>query len=415
MKAILKEMTRAPLFVLWLASACAGGGAESNRTAERDSAGIAIVDNSPPYPEWRLDGAAELRIGVAEGDAAYQLHDVRFAARLSDGRIVLIDGGASEIRWYSASGEHRSSVGRRGAGPGEFLGIRSAILTDGDTLVVHDAQNQRITWLSPAETIARDESVPGFVAGELSLLGTRSSGRTLVSDSRPTFQFGSEFNYSRDTLTILAYSAVGTDTVRQVPGSEAATWVRYTNGRPTATMQMEIPFGYVTLAAATSQWIVVANGEQHQLEMMDEAGRVVRLVRRGDHTPRLPSSADRDAFIEHMEEQARRRGVLDPAIAGQAARDRLALLPGSHTVPSFDRLMVDADDRIWVRDFVAARSDGQAEAWSVHDASGRVLARVILPAGFAIMHIASNHVTGVERDDVDVQSVVVYRIERETS
>ncbi|MCI0434534.1 MAG: hypothetical protein L0271_12970 [Gemmatimonadetes bacterium] len=76
------------------------------RSVERDSAGVRISESAPPFEEWSLRPVAEVRIGVIEGDAVLQLHNVRYAARLRDGRVVLIDRGSLDVRLALLSDGH---------------------------------------------------------------------------------------------------------------------------------------------------------------------------------------------------------------------------------------------------------------------------------------------------------------------
>jgi hypothetical protein len=98
-----------------------------------------------------------------------------------------------------------------------------------------------------------------------------------------------------------------------------------------------------------------------------------RLSRRTDAPPAPITQEDRDRFVEHAAEQARTRGSVDPAIISRAARDRLALLSEDHTVPPFDRLFVDVDDHVWVRDYVHSSAADQPQNWAIYDGGGYVV------------------------------------------
>jgi hypothetical protein len=192
--------------------ACAGDDGIDRGASERASA--VVVDNRRLFREWSVSPEPVLRIGVSDGAPSYQFYRVRFAARLQDGRMVVVDGSSCEIRWYDASGRHRASVGRRGEGPGEFRDIRSGVLTAGDTLVVHDVRNQRVTWLSPAERIVREEPLTGVGGSDVRLLNVLEQGRVVISQPRSVIAFGaSDFTYTRDSLAILLYSPAKLDTI----------------------------------------------------------------------------------------------------------------------------------------------------------------------------------------------------------
>ena len=90
----------------------------------RDSAGVTVVENARPVPGsrlgWRIGETPAVSIGTEEGDPGEMLFDVRDATRLGDGRIVVANAGTSELRVFSADGEHLAIWGRVGEGPGEF-------------------------------------------------------------------------------------------------------------------------------------------------------------------------------------------------------------------------------------------------------------------------------------------------------
>jgi hypothetical protein len=92
----------------------------------RDSAGVRIVENARPV--WapaealRLSLSPALVIGTRP-EPSYELSRVAGAARLSDGRIVIADGGSLQLRFFDSQGVFSNAVGGPGEGPGEFRRI----------------------------------------------------------------------------------------------------------------------------------------------------------------------------------------------------------------------------------------------------------------------------------------------------
>lgn len=384
-----------------------------SRDAEADSAGITIITNQPPYPAWQLADSPLVRVGVREGDAPYQLHDVRFAARLSDGRIMVVDGGSQEVRWYSSAGTHRSTLGRRGAGPGEFGNIRSAVVTRGDSVVIMDLGNQRLVWISPEEAVVREHVVSGFGTSDKRVLGVAMDGRVRIANYRYTYNVARPgFNPTRDSLVLLLYSTAGVDSVARIPGDETSTWVQFDSGRPSRMMQWGLGYGYPTLTGANQEHFIVAHGEHAQVEMLDSSGAITRILRRAELGPTPVTPADRDQFVRYWVEDARRRGVRDVTEVEQGRRDEMQALSENHSVPAFDRLLVDAEGRVWLRDYAPVWWTGPVQLWTIYDSLGHVLARASIPTQLVVTHVGLEHVTGVERDELDVETVVVYHIDR---
>jgi hypothetical protein len=111
------------LLVLVSAQACAGGAAEP-AAVTRDSAGIRITESA--RPAWtaeetrRLSAEPVLVIGRVEGGGSDLFHGILATRRLSDGRIVVVNRGTSELRFFDGTGRYLSSAGGEGEGPGEF-------------------------------------------------------------------------------------------------------------------------------------------------------------------------------------------------------------------------------------------------------------------------------------------------------
>lgn len=75
-----------------------------------------------------------LEIGRSGRSPAHEFFRIRAAYRLGDGRLVVVDGGANEVRYFDGDGRHVSTSGGEGDGPGEFQDITSVALTPGDSL-----------------------------------------------------------------------------------------------------------------------------------------------------------------------------------------------------------------------------------------------------------------------------------------
>src|SRR5687767_10774943 len=73
---------------------------------------------------WTVDAQPVVRIGEVEAAPVYMFSGITGAVRLSDGRIVVADSGASNLRVYDARGRHVSTLGGPGSGPGEFQRLR---------------------------------------------------------------------------------------------------------------------------------------------------------------------------------------------------------------------------------------------------------------------------------------------------
>jgi hypothetical protein len=396
-------MTRLLVVLLLGICACGGEGAQA-----RGHAGLPTTESSPPYETWSLESEPVVRIGAVDGPPEYQLSRVAYAARLSDGRIVVVDGGSSELRWFGPDGAFQSRAGGRGEGPGELLRVVAGTATPQDSVVLYDARNQRLSWFGPEGSFSRTLRVE--LHGTIGLAPLRDA-RLLIADERPVFRFGgAEYNLSRDSILIMVLggASAAVDTVVYRAGRAAITWVGYTDGTPTATRQFGLPFGNPTLVGGASGRIVMVEDGGLDLTFLDAQGKVIGRASRMDVNWRPLSASMRREYVRNTVERAVARGSRE-GLAKAGAEGLLEVMPEGRGLSAFDRMLTDAvAGRIWVRDYVPEWSEGEGQRWTVHDSIGQVLARVTTPAGLTVMQAGPSHVVGVERDEVGVEYVAVY-------
>lgn len=119
--------------------------------------------------DWTLSEAPLLEIGVREGEEAYQLHRVRGSVRLEDGRIVVLNAGSQELRYFDPDGRFLGAVGGRGEGPGEFqspAGLRRDAdgglqVWDGSLMLVSHFDQEGTFRESSRLLASREEMFPG--------------------------------------------------------------------------------------------------------------------------------------------------------------------------------------------------------------------------------------------------------------
>ncbi|HSL71434.1 MAG TPA: 6-bladed beta-propeller [Longimicrobiales bacterium] len=92
---------------------------------------------------WTLSTKPRVQIGVAEGDPNHELFDARSSVRLTDGRIVVLNAGTAELRFYDGTGKFLFKSGRKGSGPGEFRVPARLYYTHQDSLLVFDQFQDR--------------------------------------------------------------------------------------------------------------------------------------------------------------------------------------------------------------------------------------------------------------------------------
>src|SRR5690606_34367078 len=106
-----------------------------------DATSIAAAARTPLG--WSVEAAPDLRLGGEDAPPAAQFHAIAGLRQLSDGRIVLLDGGSRELRFFDAEGRYLGNAGRHGAGPAEFEAPMLVRTLSYDSLLVYDTRRAR--------------------------------------------------------------------------------------------------------------------------------------------------------------------------------------------------------------------------------------------------------------------------------
>jgi hypothetical protein len=390
-----------------LAAACllAGCGDVRGRTetaAVRDSAGIRVVESAAPAwgegEGWRLSAEPVLRVGVAEGDPAYQFGAVEGAVRLADGGIAVADRQSGEVRWYDARGRHVRTAGRKGRGPGEFTSI-SWIRAVGDSLAVSDRATSRVTVLSADGRVVRTAEMVDDTSGRRPRPLAPLPGGAVLAVLGAPLDPSRAASAPRESVTYL----------RQAPGGAAPVPLgrflgpeRLVRVGPASVDIMDLPFGRRDHVAVHGDGFFQGSAEAPQVGWYDARGRLARLVR-WSAAPRPVTPADAARYRE------RALAAADPA-ARPGMRRMLAELPMPERMPAYAAILADRSGALWVQEYPVAEED--PVRWTVFDPEGRQLGTLTLPPRFRVTDVGDDYVLGVAQDDLDVQQVQVYRLDR---
>jgi hypothetical protein len=140
---------------LLLTVACGGDStASTSVVVDTLPGGIVRTMSSAPIEagRWSIELGREV---APPEDALGEILNPTTLALADDGTIITFEQSPSEARVYSRAGEYVRTIGGPGQGPGEFrVGM---IALQGDTLVVQDPMNQRVsTWDWRAGTIVAE-------------------------------------------------------------------------------------------------------------------------------------------------------------------------------------------------------------------------------------------------------------------
>jgi hypothetical protein len=330
-----------------------------------------------------------IRIGEADGRTGPLFVGVVGATLTPGGELVVADGGDHVIHFFDRSGRPLRSVGREGAGPGEFRYMAwFGGCVDGDLLAI-DVVLGRATVLDPRGGVRRTLETPEWFRFNRVL--SCGAGKVLTVLADHPRSLGPPGRVTRFPAAVVRFE-LGTarpDTLAALAGTE----FYFASGVQAFS---PYPFGATAHAAAGGRFLYAAQDDEPFIRVVDPAARRSRTIEHRLPRPPVTAAAWRSAREAIIDRQPlpRTRQVLAQVLDEAPA-------PRSH--PAFLELKADQDDRLWLR-----LPSTPAVTWRVLDPSGRHLADVELPARTEILEIGRTHLIALERDDLDVQRILLY-------
>jgi hypothetical protein len=391
--------------VLVLLTACGTERAWTDHVV-RDSAGVRIVENARPAwdagDEWKVSSPTLVMGG--DDDDEGRLHRVAGASRLSDGTIVIANGGTAQLLFFASTGSFARAAGGPGEGPGEFQAPAWLGRRVGDTLVVWDRGTRRFSEFTSAGAHIADTS-PTLPDGPTTwaIHGHVMDGRPLLARDVSFIPAVGEAGIQRQPLSAWLIAADGTLATEYGPFAGEAVFLR--GGRqPGSLIRTPVPFGAATILRAGADRVVASDNGAYDVHTYDLSGRLVTIIRRG-HERQPVRAADIAAYIE-----ARLSPLPPVAEIREGMRASLEAVPAPEWMPAIRSMLVDTDAHLWVE---AGRwMDERTATWSVFDRTGVWLGDVALPAAYEPLEIGRDYILALVRDTLDVESVVMLPLER---
>lgn len=349
-----------------------------------------------------IDSIPLVDIGDAADGPHAEFSRIRQVALLSDGRIVVANGGSRELRIFDASGEWQQTIGRSGAGPSEFESLGWLNVGVGDTLRTYDFSLLRVSVFSPEGEYQRGISLgrDGW-AGSLRPQGVLANG-SLVTSTQKIVDMRSAAGVQRDTSMIILFDADGNflDSLGHFPGSEA--WISRTE--QSVSVQNR-PFGKALFVIARDSSIYVGTADAPELTVLRRDGRIARVIRWS-----APSRAVTPEIIETY--IAATVGEVDEDRRAQYA-ESLQDAPYPSEMPAYSSVLLADDGSIWVGRYLPRGQDDR-QTFDIIDSSGVLLGAVEMPPRFTPSQVMGNRVIGIWRDEDDVPHVRIYEFRAST-
>lgn len=380
---------------------------EPGAVQRRDSAGIVIIETPSTVARapigWSVGQVPELQLGSAAGSETEQFHLIGMLysggiAGLPDGRIVVVNAGSGELLFFGRDGRFLNRVSIKGKGPGEFRVPTLVPYTSNDSLLIRDAGHRRYTLFSSDGQMHRSfmPDRPGVMIGRVD--GASESGIVITVldflDAAPLV----EGQQSRPMVVRwISVESGRADTVARF--NTHSYFVNDLGGTP-----YEIRVLFTTSPSATVgvQGFFVTGGDTPDVRAFDNSGRLIRIFRMAE-APRPVTPEDVEGAIDF------RLGQFSAPLRS-GARRVFEQMDIPNRWPTFQSVRVDRLGWIWAELFRTTKD--ATPRWMVFDSSGVARGVVDLPPGLEVQDIGPDYVLGRWRDDLYVEYVRRYRLDR---
>ena len=382
-------------------AACDGETGAVGEAVVRDSAGVRLVEyaGTPQHEApFALSAEPVYRHGSGPGD--YLFGNIRHGELFPDGSAAIFDAANTEIVVLGPDGGSYELLAGSGQGPAEvgFVGRMFAVGTD--SLLVDDSWNARFTLFAEgavARTVSLEENRE--LASGLGSRGIDASGRLLMSSA--SYRRGFPDRWLPGYLVRLDLDTLVPDTVGSYD------WVPFVPPDDEA----DNPFAHLGRVGAAGGRFVHGRTDTPELVWRESGGTVSQIMRwqpewvypTEEHwrtfeaylrvtLPPINPQLQTEEAIEEMLQQALAGYRIEP----------------DEPLPLFGDLFGDDEGRVWLPEYAVAATRNGYPSYAVISSTGEWLGRVDAPPGLRVLGVAGGRVLGVVKDEMDVESAVVY-------
>jgi hypothetical protein len=407
------------LLIFLLTTACTGtdeSGTWAGSVETMPNGGTRVVNSAAGIwqgeSSWNL--VPELVIGTTEGPEEETFGALAGLQVDDAGRIYIVDRQINELRIFGPDGAFVRSVGRTGDGPGEYRNANGLLWIADGTLAVIDQRGNRYTLLSAEGEYIR--SVPrqlgfyswtfrgGYSAGhiyEYSFVGDGPDQLpVLLGTSLSAAPAATEAGAPPSSEEATSPGTFAVDTV-MLPVPNAPLYESYSVRTAQGGMGMTVPFTPSPVYSLDPEGTIWHGhgGEFRIARSSFEGDTLMEIVLDATGTPVAEGDLaewESGAAVTRFREMG---GNLD-----------MSRIPS--VKPFFDALHVDTDGFLWV----SVPAPPNQVLFSVFDPEGRFLGRLQadgMDRDTNVPPVVRNgRLYFVGRDELDVQRVYVFRIER---
>ena len=332
---------------------------------------------------------------------------------LSDGRVLVSDRLEQALRIVDFVSGGFEEIGHAGQGPGEYRMPGELLGLPGDSTLLVDMGNMRMTIVTPdgrlegSESLVRPDGVFMFPRGVdakgriyFDITGLMSMEPGSLPDSFAIVAF------DRATETIDTVGLLPQEQIREVRSGGGGGGFSF-SGPGMAPFQPADAW-----AVGPDGRVAVALGVDYRVEWLSRSGeRVVGPV--VEYEPVRLTDEDKEAWADRMSQGA---AVMVMSGSGGGGGGRTMNIPRPDVdemqwpdvKPAFPRgaVYVTPEGEAWVQRYVEY---GEPETFDVFDASGRRVKQVVLPEGRRFIGFGAGTLFAVRVDEDDLQWLERYR------
>ena len=397
------------VFVAALGSVAGCGSSEPLPHASPGSEADVLVVESPVLGLWGEDEAWRIEevvsVGGVDTDPSYQFGTITGLDVDPDGNIYVVDRQAQNVRVFDPAGAYLRTIGGPGEGPGEFGGNAAAVFVLDGRVVVPDPSNARVSSFSLDGTFESDFrlDVSQGVPLRFDVIGSRGlvAQRRAIADGAGAV--------SGDVITRLVDEGLVADTLVDLDPGQS---VQITGGIPRIHVFAPDP----VWDSAYDGRLATGMTDAWRFNLYDSVGVLQRIVTR-PVDPRAVTARDRRDVEQALREMYRIQGV-----PPELVENVVEAMEFGERFPAFASLTHGPYGSLWIQTLLSEEELAErggatlfvdemgSRVWDVVDSDGRYLGQVAFPTRFEPVRFLEDRFYGIERDDLDVESVRVYRV-----
>lgn len=382
-------------------------GCSSNETKQvkntiRDSVGVKIIENWAPIwdeeDQWKLSEKPVLEI------ADENFFRVRGAILFSDGRIVVANSGASELRFYNKNGKFTKTVGGKGGGPGEFSNFMVALhKISQDSFQVFDTMTLRMSVFDSNGILKRDFYLEP--AGKYPIMDVQTflDGSLFVSTSwSSALDMGDhETGIKRHPTPLLHYSQQGVlmDTFAILPGPE---YYMFVEGDRYAFIG-NFPFKHNLVSSIFSNRAFMGSSDKFEILVYSFNGDLQKIIT----LPGIDLTLTDKEFKETIQSQLNR---IDDLESKKRYTKYWSKLPHRKSKPAYSNLVIDDEGNLWIEEY--QYDESKLTTWWIFNLEGFLLVEIEMSGNFQVFEIGHEYVLGKKINEDGFESIHVYRLKK---